>query len=113
MELLILGQSGTVCDDFWSSKDAEVACRQLGYSTDGKSCMKLWYGHSVSVVIISPIQEPQHKRWHFLVKALEIYSWIMLSVLAQNLHFFSAPIQLTTTVTILQMVVSCVSHVSL
>ena len=27
---------GTVCDGLWSTNDAQVACRQLGYSTTGK-----------------------------------------------------------------------------
>ena len=26
---------GTICDGFWSTNDAQVACRQLGYSTSG------------------------------------------------------------------------------
>ena len=35
VEICIGGQWGTVCDNGWDSRDAEVVCRHLGFGTNG------------------------------------------------------------------------------
>lgn len=36
IEVCIDGVWGTVTDDLWGTNDARVACRQLGFNSDGK-----------------------------------------------------------------------------
>ena len=47
LEIYINGQWGTVCDDFFGSTDASVACQQMGFSsgsTTSTSWVAIWAG---------------------------------------------------------------------
>ena len=55
MEVNYNGEWGTVCDDGWSSNDARVVCRQLGFGSSGTAIGSAGFGQGSGSILLKHV----------------------------------------------------------
>ncbi|NXX20807.1 NETR protein, partial [Podargus strigoides] len=50
------GKWGTICDDQWDDRDAEVVCRQLGLSGNAKALSWAHYGQGSGPILLDEVE---------------------------------------------------------
>ncbi|XP_056386619.1 neurotrypsin-like isoform X1 [Hyla sarda] len=56
VEVFFEGQWGTICDDHWDDKDAEVICRQLGFNGKPKAWVWAHYGQGSGPILLDEVE---------------------------------------------------------
>ncbi|XP_056891870.1 neurotrypsin isoform X1 [Takifugu flavidus] len=56
VELYMSGQWGTVCDDGWTDRDAEVICRQLGFRGVAKARVMAYFGAGTGPIHVDNVK---------------------------------------------------------
>ncbi|XP_056265599.1 neurotrypsin-like [Pseudoliparis swirei] len=56
VELHLSGLWGTVCDDGWTDREAQVVCRQLGYSGEAKARVMAYFGEGAGPIHLDNVK---------------------------------------------------------
>ena len=68
---------GTICDGFWSTTDANVACRQLGFLDTGNTIISMYIGCTFRVNFPTCLIMKTQPLLHQLASLLHSFMWGM------------------------------------